>query len=134
MQESQSKLEEIKSNLKSEIEKAKGDLRSGDFPSAGGGFFSGRSEAEQRAMGRAALEARIKEMEQQLSSGDYRDESILPFGIGDSDSARELQQQIDERQRYLRNLGILSARQAVGLRQPYNNRRIRSAVMADLGY
>ena len=134
LQESQSKLEEIKSNLKSEIEKAKGDLRSGDFPSAGGGFFSGRSEAEQRAMGRAALEARIKEMEQQLSSGDYRDESILPFGIGDSDSARELQQQIDERQRYLRNLGILSARQAVGLRQPYNNRRIRSAVMADLGY
>ncbi len=134
LQGSQTKLQEIKSNLQSEIAKAKGSLSSGDFPNAGGGFFSGRSEAEQRAMGRASLQARIKEMEQQLRSGEYRDESILPFGIGDSASARELQQQIDERQRYLKNLGIMSAQQSRGLRQPYDNDRVRRRVMADLGY
>lgn len=134
LQGAQTKLQEIKSNLQSEIAKAKESLSSGDFPSAGGGLFSGRSEAEQRAMGRAALQARIKEMEQQLRSGEYRDESILPFGIGDSASARELQQQIDERQRYLRNLGILSAQQSRGLRQPYDNDRVRRRVMAELGY
>lgn len=124
LQGAQTKLQEIKSNLQSEIAKAKESLSSGDFPSLGGGFFSGRSDAEQRAMGRASLQARIKEMEQQLRSGEY----------GAGASARELQQQIDERQRYLRNLGILSAQQSRGLRQPYDNDRVRRRVMAELGY
>ncbi len=128
LQEAQTKLESLKSNLESELEKAKDSLESGDFPSEGGGFFSGKSEAQQRAMGEAALQARIKELESELANGSYR--GAGGFGA----SARELQQTIDDRQKYLRDLGILSAQQSQGIRQSYDRDRVARRVMAELGY
>ena len=128
LQEAQTKLESLKSNLKSELQKAKDSLSSGDFPSEGGGFFSNKSVAQQRAMGEAALQARIKELESSLTDGNYR--GLGGFGP----SASELRKRIDEQQSYLRNLGILSPEQSKGIRQPYDRDRVARRTMLELGY